>query len=148
MARVLIADDVSDTRLRLTAALRDHGYEVGEYPSGWELLEALGEDPTTTDLVVTDSRMGFPDGLSVATLARAGGATCPFIVLTGIANERARKVARGLGDVVLVEPPAELDRILEVVAYAIERPETEELSQWVGAASLFTDNEARDDQDD
>lgn len=145
MARILIADDVSDACARLADALRTDGHDTVELSSGWELLEALADESEPADMVLTDSRMAFPDGLSVATLARAAGVHCPILVLTGIANERARKVARGLGDVILLEPPAELDRIIEAVDRSLLRATDTVDSRWVGAVDLFSTSDPDDD---
>jgi len=137
MAMIFIADDVSDSRERLASALLEVGHQVRELDSGWQLLEALSERAEPCELVVSDSRMGFPDGLSVATLARATGLLTPFLVLTGIASERARKVALGLGLVVLLEPPAELHRILEAASRLLDSAAKSANLPWVGAVELF-----------
>ncbi len=141
MPMIFIADDVSDSRGRLAAALLEAGHQVRELDSGWQLLDALSEQSGCCDLVVSDSRMGFPDGLSVATLVRATGLVTPFLILTGIASERARKVARGLGHVVLLEPPAELHRIVEAASRLLEDAPERAPLPWVGAVELFGHSE-------
>jgi two-component system, OmpR family, response regulator len=100
---VLVVEDNAQTRLEITAALEDYGFQPECVSTGHDgLLHALDRD---FDAVVLDRMLPDIDGLSIlATLRNVGRAT-PVLILSALAavDERVRGLRAG-GDDYLIKP--------------------------------------------
>ncbi len=111
--RVLVVEDVEDTRELLVEILSAEGYEVASARDGAEALAMLrGGRPF--DLVLLDLMMPVMDGIELMdALKRSGGSPAPVVAMS--AFERFRKDAGGLGACAFVGKPVEIDQLLATV---------------------------------
>jgi CheY-like chemotaxis protein len=118
----LVADDDDDMRLLVAEALRADGYHVVEARDGAELVEHLRtaiDDPTLRpDVVVTDVLMPRLSGLGVLGALRRATWNVPVIVITAMADDSVRAVARRLGAVAVLKKPFDIDDLRTAVLNA------------------------------
>lgn len=125
---VLVAEDDDDLRELLVWALRRSGVNVVELEDGVELLDYLDfvakfHNPKgLPDLILTDVQMPGCSGLDMIALARARGVSCPFVVLTGYADERVQLTAASIGNTTVLSKPQDLDLICELVHARLHPP--------------------------
>jgi two-component system response regulator MprA len=80
--RILLVDDDARTARRLAQMLREDGYEVDLVADGAAAIAYLARSPLP-DVLVTDLRLPYADGLAVTQYARARKPGLPVIVVTG-----------------------------------------------------------------
>ncbi len=88
--RIVIVDDTAPVAAILGAILTDLGYHPTLYTDPRRALEAIRNDPTATDLVITDQVMPAMSGTSLAAALVEVRADLPIILLTGYADEGTR----------------------------------------------------------
>jgi CheY-like chemotaxis protein len=120
---ILVADDVAEIPLLITAFLRPTGHKIITVNSGRELLKAVREQPI--DLVITDIVMPDGDGHdAIATLSRLHP-TVRVIAMSGGGNsmptDPGLRLAKGLGADALLPKPFTKDQLLAAVAKAAPR---------------------------
>jgi DNA-binding response OmpR family regulator len=105
--RFLVADGDAGMRLWLRIVLRPFRADIREARGGGELLDRLAGDDSY-DLVIADVRLLERDRLQAS--ARAHAAVAPFLVMTGLPDERVRRALRSAGAALLTRPfaPVEL----------------------------------------
>jgi len=84
-------------------ALERSGHDVVRASCGAELVEHLA-DGSAWDLLITDIRMPWMNGLQAALAARNAGMKMPILLISGLDDERVLEQVRALG------PQAELMR--------------------------------------
>lgn len=101
--RVLVVEDESRLRERISAALRDHGFAVDETGEGQEALFMGQEYPV--DVAVLDLGLPGLSGLEVLKQWRVGGREFPVLILTarGSWQEKVTGLEAGADDY-LVKP--------------------------------------------
>ena len=119
-ARVLLADDDTDMRQVVAAALRQDGYEVIEARDGWQLLQYLAThtrepDEDRIDLVISDIRMPGRNGLDVLAGLRWANPSMPFILITGFGDLHTHLEARRLGAAAVLDKPFDLEQLRSVI---------------------------------
>ena len=124
---VVVAEDDDELRELLVDALTDEHRKLVEVEDGSELLdylefvERLGVQGYLPDLILTDMRMPGADVLEVVTWARSRGVSCPFVILTGFADEQLRAAAARLGGTVILNKPQSLEAIQTAARVALAR---------------------------
>ncbi|MFY0534776.1 response regulator [Nannocystis pusilla] len=111
MASLFIVEDDSHFRGELTRELEGRGFQVASAPSVHSALAALARRPA--DVVLTDLRLGGPDGLDLLKLLPSVSRRTRSILMSAHASARDHQVATELGAIdVLIKPftPAELLR--------------------------------------
>lgn len=101
--RILVVEDDTRTRLEITAALEDYGFEVTCVANGHTgLLCALDGD---FDAVVLDRKLPDLDGLSILATLRNVGKQVPVLILSALSavDERVRGLRAG-GDDYVTKP--------------------------------------------
>src|SRR4051812_36598948 len=81
-ALLLIVDDDVRTARILVRMLREDGYNVEHAIDGATAIGRLARSPLP-DVLVTDLRMPYADGMAVARYARSRRADLPVLVITG-----------------------------------------------------------------
>ena len=122
---VVVAEDDDELRAVLLTALTEERRRLIEVEDGSELLDYLellsrrGVQGSLPDLVFTDVRMPGLTGLEVVSRARASGMTCPFIILTGFADENVMAEAARLGKTTVLNKPQSLEAVREAARQAL-----------------------------
>jgi DNA-binding response OmpR family regulator len=93
--QLLIAEDDVALAGFLRRGLEADGYRVLIAGNGQQALEVLGQQ--TPDLMVLDLHLPVVEGLEVLRIARAAGASCPILVLTGRSELETRLRCLDLG---------------------------------------------------
>jgi len=125
---VVVAEDDDELRELLVGALSGEGRQLVEVEDGSELLDYLefiaarGVQATLPDLILTDVQMPGANGLDVVSWARARGVTCPFVILSGFADERLRAAALLVGGTQVLSKPQSLAAIRAAADQALARP--------------------------
>lgn len=104
MARVLVVEDDPPTAAEISAALKDHGFEVECAATGGEAVARAAGGPFSA-LVLDRMLPGNMDGLEVLATLRARGIACPVLILSALSavDERVRGLRAG-GDDYLTKP--------------------------------------------
>jgi two-component system response regulator HydG len=118
MPAILVADDDDSVRVTLAGNLELEGYQVSEARDGAEALGLI--DQRVFDLIISDAAMPLATGIELLTSVRKAQLDTPFILVSGFVSEElvARALSEGL--FALLDKPLATDRILAVVARALE----------------------------
>lgn len=128
MYRLMIADDEDEERRGIQFLLRRSGFtfEIAEAVNGLEALEALKSYPA--DILFTDVKMPFLDGIELATEAKRLYPNIQIIFFSGYDDFEYVRRALSLQAVdYILKPvnPSELDRIISLVLERMKRMERE-----------------------
>ena len=111
---ILLVEDEALVLMTVETALQEAGYEVLSASDGDEALGALQDRVDELGALVTDVRLGKPDGWAVARQARELKPTLPVVYVTGdSAHEWA---SQGVPGSVLVEKPFAPAQIVTAVS--------------------------------
>jgi len=138
--RLLLVEDDAAQRRTLAGFLRKRGYDVVEAASAAEAGEAAA--PDGIDVLLTDLRLGGPDGIALLTGLRAAAPHVQGIVLTayGTVEDAVRAMRAGAYD--FVAKPVDLARLEVLVEKALEKAalarENRSLREAVQEADAFT----------
>jgi CheY-like chemotaxis protein len=121
--RVLVADDDEDMLSFVASTLRDDGHEVLEARDGADLLErlerALDDSDARPEVVVADVMMPKLSGLGVLEALMHAHLHFPVVLMTVLADESVRTVARRLGAVGVLRKPFDADDLRTAVMNAV-----------------------------
>jgi CheY-like chemotaxis protein len=113
---VLVADDDPELLDAVVQALEHLGANVVRARSGSELIEQLAT-AGPFDLIVTDIRMPWMDGLRAIQSTRAVGLATAVIVMTALTDDRIAKQVRALGEnAILLRKPFDLSELESAVS--------------------------------
>jgi FixJ family two-component response regulator len=118
---VFVVDDDPSARRGLTRLLRAAGYDVLDFASANEFLDAL--DPGASGCLILDARM---PGLSSEELwaeLEARGTHLPIIFVTADDDPATRLRARKMGAVAFFRKPVDGTALLDAVAWTL-RPDS------------------------
>src|SRR5580658_5145335 len=128
---ILIVDDEADIRMLIAGVLKDEGYATREAADSTQALRELhARQPTLVilDIWLQDSEL---DGIAILRLLRAEMPSVPVVMISGHGTIETAVEAIKIGAYDFIEKPFKSDRLLLVVARAIEaallRRENEEL---------------------
>jgi CheY-like chemotaxis protein len=114
--KVLLVDDVEDTRLFLRLALEEHGFIVFEAENGQTAVEnALRERP---DVILMDLAMPLMDGFAAAKVIRQNEEfkNVPLIAITAHHETDFRSDAKASGFDAYVTKPIDVNWLKELIA--------------------------------
>lgn len=120
MARILLTEDDEAVRSFVARALVMDGHEVVEACDGEDGYDSLQENDGRFDLLLTDIKMPFMDGITLAKMAAATWPDLKILMMTGFADQRER--AGGLDKIVVdvVAKPFTLAQIRAEVSRALQ----------------------------
>lgn len=116
--RILVVDDQRNMRTTLAMMLRGAGYEVDEAEDGVRGTEAGAAE--AYDLVITDLRMGEPDGMAVLKAVREAQPKSEVIVMTAYGTIESAVEAMRLGAFDYLQKPFNEQELLMKVFKALE----------------------------
>lgn len=119
MARILLTEDDEAVRSFVARSLALDGHEVTEAVDGEDGFDRLQERDGDFDLLLTDIKMPFMDGIELARLAAESWPQLRILMMTGFADQRER--ADGLDRIVIdvVSKPFTLAQIRAEVMRAL-----------------------------
>ena len=119
MAKILITEDDEAVRSFVARALEMEGHNVDLAEDGEEGLDALRAANGNYDLLLTDIKMPFMDGIELAHNAASLFPGLKILMMTGFADQRER--TDGLNKIVIdvVSKPFTLHHIREQVRLAL-----------------------------
>jgi len=118
-ATILLVEDDAPQRMTLAGFLRKRGYEVLEAQDAAS-AQALGETKQL-DILVTDLRLGGPDGVSVLKAIRSRQPDVEAVVVTGYGTVEDAVRAMHAGAYDVLSKPLDLDRLEAVLEKVVER---------------------------
>jgi len=101
--RVLLVDGDYRTSNRLAGLLREDGFEVDVVRDGAAAIAQLSRSPLP-DTLITELKMRFADGMSVARYARAQRLDLRLVVLTGHPHLFVQGAIGGPPPLILTKP--------------------------------------------
>ena len=114
MYRLVVVEDERDVRQRLITLIKkaDSGFQlVAEYENGIDAYDAMATD--APDLLITDIRIPYIDGIELAKRTRNIMPLCKVIIITGYNEFDYAKEAANLGVVSFVSKPVTLESVKE-----------------------------------
>jgi len=117
---ILIVDDEADIRMLIAGVLRDEGYATREAADGGEALAAIhARQPTLVilDIWLQGSEL---DGLGVLQQMQSEMPSVPVVMISGHGTIETAVEAIKVGAYDFIEKPFKSDRLLLVIARAIE----------------------------
>ena len=133
---ILIVDDEADIRMLIAGVLKDEGYatrEAGDSTRALRELQARQPTLVILDIWLQDSEL---DGVEILRRLRAEMPSVPVVMISGHGTIETAVEAIKIGAYDFIEKPFKSDRLLLVVARAIEaallRRENEELKLRAG----------------
>src|SRR5262245_39409464 len=110
-AHVLVADDDPELLDVVAEAFTTQGAQVARANNGAQLIEQLA-NAGPFDLVVTDIRMPWMNGLKAIHSTRAAGIGTSVIIMTALEDERLPAQVHALGEnALLLRKPFELSEL-------------------------------------
>ncbi len=140
-ATILLVEDDEPQRKTLAGFLRKRGFTVVEAASARQAERLAGE--REVDLLLTDLRLGGPDGIALLEALKRGAPDLQALVLTayGTVEDAVRAMQAGAYD--FVSKPVDLDRLEALMDKALERVrlarENRSLREAVKATGAFSE---------
>jgi DNA-binding NtrC family response regulator len=110
---ICVIDDERIVCIRLQSLLEKAGFTVETFMDGGKALKRLSEK--MFDILITDIKMGRPDGIELLRYTRAHFPETKVVVITGFATaETARQAMKG-GAVDFIAKPFRLSQLRDLV---------------------------------
>jgi two-component system response regulator AtoC len=138
-SHVCIADDEKNGRRMLEILLSKLGYQVSVAANGQEALDIIRK--TSINLLITDLKMPYMDGLQLLAALRADNNDIPVIVVTAYGTVESAVSAMKYGAFDFIMRPLDIEQIELVVHKALE---TSRLKQ----ENLFLRDQIKDGWDE
>lgn len=126
--RILVAEDNPTSQKFIARVLERAGHKVDLVQNGEEALDAL--EVNDYDLVMLDMQMPVMDGVQTAKLYRfihPNRTKIPFVMLTANTTREAKLECEAAGIETFLTKPIEAPRLLEVIAYLLDRHRHDDL---------------------
>jgi two-component system chemotaxis response regulator CheY len=119
---VLVVDDEDNVRKVIRMTLSKAGYDVVEAEDGGKAIEVLRSDdnPLMVDVITCDIRMPKVNGVEAIQFFRDQFPSIPVVVITGFPDTSLAVSLLKTGVVDYVTKPVEGEKLLAVVAKAME----------------------------
>jgi DNA-binding response OmpR family regulator len=118
-AKILVAEDLADSREPLILMLKLAGYSCLEADNGRSAVElALREKP---DLILMDLSLPEIDGLQAVSELRAAGAAMPIIIASAYDDARVRDRAQAAGVNDYITKPFDFEQLKELIRHHLSQ---------------------------
>jgi two-component system chemotaxis response regulator CheY len=124
---ILLAEDDAELRRLIALMLRRDGYHVVECANGDAALDWLGDGvfdgyyERLPELIVSDVRLPYFDGLEILEAMREALTRVPIILITGFPDAELYRRAFALGARNVLAKPFELEELRAAVWLALRR---------------------------
>ena len=118
---ILVVDDEQDTVRTFEAGLKSGGYSVVSFTSAKEALSYLALHPSEFDLVISDIRMPFLDGIEFAKSVRKYLPELRIVLVTAFEYEREHVEPLGISEI--ARKPISMPQLLAIAARHSTRSE-------------------------
>jgi CheY-like chemotaxis protein len=115
LGRVLIVDDEADVADMLSIGLERLGYATVAVQDPLSALEAIEEDPSAFDTLLTDLHMPLMSGSELIRRAREAAPHLHIILCTGDAKDATAAEARSLGADRVLHKPVKIQSVAEAM---------------------------------
>lgn len=115
---VLLVEDDAEMRAMVRTALTGSGFDVSELPDGERALEFLGSrlfghrSRQKPDLIVTDNRMPYCDGIDILHALRLLHEEVPLIMITAFGDPALHAEVVEQPNAVVLDKPFDLDVLI------------------------------------
>jgi DNA-binding NtrC family response regulator len=110
---ICVVDDEQIVCERLKPLLEKSGYQVETYTDSKSALERLSEKKF--DILITDLKMGRPDGLELLNFTRTHSPKTRVIIITGFATVETAREAMKSGAVDFIAKPFRLGQLRDLI---------------------------------
>jgi DNA-binding NtrC family response regulator len=114
--RIMVLDDEPIVGSRLKPSLEKVGYIVDNFVDSREALERLRETPY--DIIVTDLKMAYVDGMEVHRFAKERWPDSVVIIITGFATVETAREALQSGVFDFIAKPFKISQLRDVIQKA------------------------------
>jgi two-component system, LuxR family, response regulator FixJ len=121
-ATIAVLDDEPQMRKALRRLLATHGFQVEEYETGGDFLQAFPTHPA--DCIILDLQMPEVNGFDVLELLDPRHLTPPIVVLTAHGEPGTAERVLGLGAANFLTKPVGEGRLLGAIRTAISHTPT------------------------
>jgi DNA-binding NtrC family response regulator len=111
--KICVVDDEQIVCERLKPILEKNGFVVETYTESASALKRLSE--TVFDVLITDIKMGQPDGIELLRYARAHSPSTRVIIITGFATADSAREAMKSGAVDFIAKPFRLSHLTDLI---------------------------------
>jgi DNA-binding NtrC family response regulator len=118
---ILVVDDDARMLRALEKVLRDDGMDVIQAFGAGEALEILTQRQKKVDLVVTDLRMPFVNGLTLLYAIHEVFPALPVVVLTAFGSPDVRAECLRQGAAAILEKPLDAEHLLISVRHVLSK---------------------------
>ncbi len=118
---LIIDDDVAMLRA-LNKVLSGEGCMVASASSSAAAVEFLNKGQQHFDLIITDLRMPFINGMDVLRAVKTAYPKVPVIIVTAFASPEAKAESYQLGATAFLEKPVDTVQLLAVIEHALAPP--------------------------
>lgn len=132
---ILIVDDEDDIRALIRGILEDEGYQVREAANAEQALQAV--EDKEPDLMVLDIWLqeSDQDGLEILKTVKADNAILPVLMISGHGTIETAVTAIKYGAYDFIEKPFKSDRLLLMIARALETAQLKQENKELKARS-------------
>ena len=138
---ILIVDDEDDIRSLIKGILEDEGYQTREAANAISALKAVEEK--TPDLIILDIWLqdSDKDGLEILKAVKKDNAILPVLMISGHGTIETAVTAIKHGAYDFIEKPFKSDRLLLMIARALETAQLKQENQALKARTDGVDND-------
>ena len=115
---IFLVDDDSSARKGLARLLRAAGYDVRDFASAKDFLDALGSE--TSGCLVLDARMSGISNEEVLEKLKARNIHLPIIVVTGDDDSETRRKAQKMKAAGFFRKPVDGPALLDAINWALQ----------------------------
>lgn len=119
---ILVVEDDHDLREVVAEWLSLPGVNVFQAENGKEALKVIEANANNIDMVVSDIKMPYVDGMELLKIIRQKNSTIPVVLLTTGESSVTEAEAKASGAIGLLPKPFEIETLVELVKSVVNSP--------------------------